>query len=133
MTTTQKPWIAFPPDWTWISVGFCYFVIGHLFPISILFTLGAGEGWLNAISGIWAFGGLAVIAFIIGYRSVNIAVLEAVIACMIYTFILNVGVSSYWTGTLKLSGEFWMLMAFVTSTISATMGELVQNMKTAKG
>jgi len=127
MDTIQKQWITFPPDWTWISVGFCYFVIGHLFPISIMNWMSRSFSFFQTLSSAWAFGGLAVIAFIIGLKSKNIAVLEAIIACLLYTLVMNVAMANMWTGSLRLTGLLWMIVAFVTSTISVTIGEIVQS------
>ncbi|MCK9410054.1 MAG: hypothetical protein WCX28_08220 [Bacteriovoracaceae bacterium] len=125
----NKPWITFPPDWKWITVGFCYFVLGHLFPISLMNLLSSGGGLFYAITGAWSFGGLAVVAFIIGYRSKNIAVVEAVIASILYTLVMNVAVMKMWTGTFQLSGFRWMVMILAISIISATIGEVIQSMK----
>lgn len=132
MNTTQKLWITFPPDWTWISVGFCYFVIGHLFPISIMNWMSLTNGFFQSLTIVWTVGGLAVIAFIIGFKSKNVAVLEAIIACLVYTLIMNVAMAHMWTRSLRLTGTLWMILAFVTSTISVTMGEIVQAMKEKK-
>jgi hypothetical protein len=129
MKTIKKQWITFPPDWTWISVGFCYFVIGHLLPLSILNWMSHSSSFFQVLYTAWAIGGLAVIAFIIGFNSKNIAVLEAIIASLLYTIILNVAVANMWTQTMTLTGPLWMVLAFVTSAFSATIGEIVQSMK----
>jgi hypothetical protein len=129
MNTEQKPWISFPPDWRWITVGFCYFVLGHLFPISLLNLLSVNGGIFSAITSAWAFGGLAVVSFIIGFRSRNIAVLEAVIASIAYTLIMNIAVMNMWTRTFQFTGVRWMFMILTISIISATIGEVVQGMK----
>jgi hypothetical protein len=129
MESNARKWISFPPDWTWISVGFCYFVIGHLLPLSILSWMSSGDGMFQYITSVMSFAGLAVIAFIIGYRSRNIAVVETVIACLLYTFIMNVATSQMWNQSFRMAGPAWMMLAFVTSALSATMGEIVQSMK----
>ena len=129
MNTNQNKWITFPPDWTWVTVGFCYYVLIHLLPMSILNWMSGNNNFFQMLSSAWAFGGLAVVAFIIGFKSKNIAVLEAIIASLLYALTLNVAMANMWTESLTLTGPLWLILAFVTSAISATIGEIVQNMK----
>jgi hypothetical protein len=129
MTTEQRPWITFPPDWRWITVGFCYFVLGHLFPISVLDLLSVGHGVYHNVSAVWSYGGLAAIAFVIGYRSRNIAVLEAAIASTVYVLMINGAVANKLTDAWKLTGFRWMIIILAITIVSATIGEVVQSVR----
>jgi hypothetical protein len=132
MTTTKNKWISFPPDWLWVAVGYCFFVIGHLFPLSIFHWLSVTGTWMGSIAAAWAFGGLAVISFMIGFRSRGVRIVEAVIAALVYTVTMNIAFSNFWTGTLQINGAKWLILAFITSAISASIGEVMQLVKTKK-
>ncbi|MEW5797584.1 MAG: hypothetical protein AB1728_01135 [Bacteroidota bacterium] len=130
MNTSQQQWISFPPNWTWITVGYCFYILGHLFPLALLYWLAGSGGIVRMIAGAWSFGGLAVVAFIIGYRSRGVTIIEPVVAALVYAATMNVAFSSFWTGTLEINGTLWLVLAFVASSISATIGEVLQHMKT---
>jgi hypothetical protein len=129
MTTSQQQWITFPLNKTWIVVGYCLYVVGHLFPLAMLYWLEGNGGMVRAVAGAWSFGGLAVIAFIIGYRSRGITIIEPIISALLYTLTMNVAFSNFWTGTLQINGLLWLVLAFIASSISATIGEIMQHMK----
>lgn len=127
MTTTKLQWITFPLNWTWVAVGYSYFVLGHLLPITILQVLSANFLLLKiAVSG-WAFGGLAVIAFLIGYRSRGVTVLEAVIASILYTLTMSAAVGRFWSHSLNVTGELWFGLAIIVAAVSAMLGEVIQH------
>lgn len=130
MSSSQQQWISYPPNWTWVVVGYCYYVLGHLFPLALLYWIMGTGGIVRLFAGTWSFGGLAVVAFIIGYRSRGVTIIEPVIAALVYAATMNVAFSNFWTGTLEINGTLWLLLAFIASSISATIGEMMQHMKT---
>ncbi|MBI2427563.1 MAG: hypothetical protein HYV29_01955 [Ignavibacteriales bacterium] len=130
MSTSQQQWITFPPNWTWVVVGYCFYILGHLLPLALLYWIMGSGGIIRVIAGAWSFGGLAVVAFIIGYRSRGVTIIEPIIAALVYAATMNVAFSNFWTGTLEINGALWLVLAFVASAISAAMGEMMQHMKT---
>jgi hypothetical protein len=129
MTTEPYPWIAFPPDWRWITVGFCYCVLGHLLPISVLEIFSGGHDCIHMVPVVWSLGGLAAIALFVGYRSRNVTVFEAVIACAAYALMMDGAVANKWTDAWRLTGFRWMIVILPGSIVSAVAGEVLQSMR----
>ncbi|MFA5835129.1 MAG: hypothetical protein WDA22_16745 [Bacteroidota bacterium] len=127
MNASKLQWITFPPNWTWVAVGYCYFILGHLLPIAIMQWLSGYFLFLKVVIAGWAFGGLAVIAFIIGFRSRGVTVLEAVISSILYTLTMSVAVAGFWTKAMDISGQLWFILAIVASAISSVIGEIIQH------
>ena len=125
--TGKIQWITLPPNWLWIAVGYCYFILGHLLPIAILQWLSSYFLFLKVFVAAWAFGGLAMIAFIIGFRSRGVTILEAVVSSILYALTMSVAVAGFWSRTLNISGELWFLLAIIAAGVSSTIGEVIQN------
>jgi hypothetical protein len=135
---------SFSLDWRWIVAGYCYLILFHLLPtylmggISTFFVRplfpdggGTGSGWeLMDIAAIWLLGGIAIVAFVVGWKSRGFTVLEPAVSGALYA--LTTALAFHETASVRVRDRaalaivFWMLIVVILSAASAWMGEAVQ-------
>ncbi len=129
-----------PIDWQWVVAGYCYLVLFHLFPtylmngFSIRYAFFPEEALLkeSALAMIWLMGGVGVVAFVVGWKSRGITIIEPLVAGVLYGLTMAVGyhslVSSYSGGVVlqMLVSIFWLLMIAILSAGCAWIGEAYQ-------
>lgn len=120
------------PDWRWVWIGYCFFVVLHLLPTMILTLMsrsGMGLGW-DIGTLLWMFFGIAIVGAYIGFKSKGVTVLEPAISGALYTLTLVVSIRKLWDlpfGWRPLLSAFGsMLAAFAIALVSAWLGELLQ-------
>ena len=127
-------------DWRWIVAAYCYLVLFHLLPTSLMgglmifprFPGGGGGSGLNPsdLATIWLLGGIAVVSFIVGWRSKGFTIVEPVVAGMLYAITTTLGfhelVRVHVRDRVALAAVFWLLIVMILSAVSAWMGEAVQ-------
>lgn len=120
------------PDWKWVGVSYCFFVVYHLLPTIVMiafFRGGLGLGW-NVGSFLWMFFGLALVGIYVGYKSVGITIIEPAISSVAYVLTLMVALHSAWNlpyglRSLWTSGAV-ILAAVAIVIVSAWIGETIQ-------
>ncbi len=141
--TTKK----IPIDWQWVVAGYCYLVLFHLFPtylmngFSIRFAFQPEEVVLkeSTLAMVWMMGGVGVVAFVVGWRSRGITIIEPLVAGVLYGLTMAVGyhslVSTYFHGGVVLQmlvSVFWLLMIAMLSAGCAWIGEAYQKREEAR-
>lgn len=115
-------------NFEWVGMGFCFFVVFHLLP-SYFFGL---LSFSRDLMIIWVYSGLAFISCYIAYRSRGFTIFEPAIAGTLYLIVLAYSipylVEQQWK-TRGLKPLVWLMAAFVTSSISAYLGEKIQEWK----
>jgi len=121
------------PDWQWVGMSYCFFVVFHLLPAVIMMSLSRadlGIGW-NIGTVIWMFFGLALVGGYIGYKSKGVTIIEPAISAVVYTLTLIVCIRAFWSLPIGWGGAFWstiasLLAAFAVAFVSAWVGENLQ-------
>jgi hypothetical protein len=133
-------------DWRWIVAAYCYLVLFHLLPTYLMGGLmifprfpggGGGSGLKPSdLATIWLLGGIAVVSFIVGWRSKGFTILEPAVAGMLYAITTTLGfhelVTAHVRDRVALAAVFWLLIVMILSVASAWMGEAVQQRKLRK-
>lgn len=122
-------------DWSWVGIGYCFYIVYHLLPSYLLLGL-ARHGLTGELAkGIWLFIGLAVIGGYIGFRSRGITILEPAISGLLYMATLTLLFDQFWGRSFGPRSVgliyVWIVGGFVIVFVSAWVGELVQARKLA--
>ncbi len=123
------------PDWKWVGVSYCFFVVFHLLPSIImvgLFRSGMGIGW-NVGTLVWMFFGLALVGGYVGYKSAGVTIVEPVISSLAYVVTLMVSLRFAWDLPIRVNA-FWasggvVLASMAIVLVSAWVGEVLQAKK----
>ncbi len=138
MENSAKSPFKWEVDWRWILAGYCYLVLFHLLPTVMLGSFAVpvspvgGVGSLKAanVATIWLLFGVAVVAFVIGYRSRGFTILEPAISGVLYAFTTAAGfhglLSSNVREEVPMAIAFWVLIVIILTAASAYLGEIVQ-------
>jgi hypothetical protein len=130
MEKEKKQNFSITIDWSWVGLGYCFFVVFHLLPIVLFYDPYIFSGWLQAVIYGWLFGGLAVIAFLIGFVSRGVTILEAGIAAVVYSITVLAAMSSLGIGkAFSVNGAQLIISAILISILSAWIGETMQSKK----
>ncbi len=113
----------------WVGFGFCFFVTLHLLPAYMLYQLRFFSPALSIIYDVWIFAGTALIAFLIGYISRGVTIVEASIAGVLYSVVLMAAAHRMWDAPVTMSTSVWIYAIFAITVISAIFGEAIQAMK----
>ena len=126
------------PDWRWVGVSYCLFVVFHMLPTILMvgfFRSGMGIGW-NIGTVIWLFFGLALIGGYVGYKSAGVTIVEPAISSVAYVLTLMLSLRSVWnlpvSLKLMLASGVVILASIAIVLVSAWVGELLQVKKQAK-
>ncbi len=135
---------SFSIDWRWVVAGYCYLVLFHLFPtylmngFSVRHLFIPPEGTINeaSLATIWLMGGVGVVAFIVGWKSRGMTILEPAFSGTLYGITMAAGyrtlITSFVHDRPLLTLIFWILMVMITSATCAWIGEAVQSRQLAK-
>ena len=127
-------------DWRWIVAAYCYLVLFHLLPtylmggLTIFPRLPGGDGGSGLkpsdLATIWLLGGIAIVSFIVGWRSKGFTILEPALAGILYAITTTLGFRELVTAHVRdraaLAAVFWLLIVMILSVASAWIGEVVQ-------
>ena len=127
------------PDWKWVGVSYCMFVVWHLLPTII--TIGVFRGTaapgLEIGTVVWMFFGLTLIGGYVGYKSSGVTIIEPAIASFFYVCTLYVSVLHVWSLPIKIYrlpiALAVLLAGCAIVIISAWIGELIQAKKQRGG
>ena len=127
------------PDWRWVGMSYCFFVVFHLLPAVIMMALyraNLGMGW-NFGTIVWMFFGLALVGGYVGYKSKGVTIIEPGISAVFYTLTLIVCIRAFWNLPIGWGNAFWstvasLLAAFAVAFVSAWVGENLQLKKEGK-
>ncbi len=119
----------FKLDWRWIGLGFCFFVSFHLLPSHIIYLMRIISPAMTMLYSIWIFAGMAVVGFLIGYKSQGVTIWEATIASAVYAIVLLAAILEVWHGGLEFRTSYWIIAIIAIATLSAWFGEYIQAMK----
>jgi hypothetical protein len=135
---------SFSLDWRWIVAGYCYLILFHLLPtylmggfstffVSPLFPSGGGigSGWEPSdVVAIWLLGGVAIVAFVVGWKSRGFTILEPALSGALYALTTALAFHELASARVRdravLAIVFWVLIVGILSAASAWMGEAVQ-------
>ena len=81
---------------------------------------------------IWIFGGIAVISFLIGYKSHKVTIWETTIASALYAIVLMAEIHQVWELKFFITSywvPYWIIAIIAIATLSAWLGEYVKVMK----
>ena len=141
---------SFSLDWRWIVAGYCYLILFHLLPTYLIggssgFFLVLrlpGEGGISSslepfdVGMIWLFAGVAVVAFIVGWKSKGFTILEPALSGALYALTTALALHQFASARVRdrevLAVVFWMLIVVILSAASAWMGEAIQQRKLRK-
>lgn len=138
MENTAKGLFTFKVDWRWVLAGYCYLVLFHLLPTVMLGSFAfpvspiGGVGSIKAanVATVWLLLGVAVVAFVIGYRSRGFTILEPAVSGVLYAFTTAAGfhglLSSNVREEVPMAIVFWVLIVIILTVASAWIGEIVQ-------
>ena len=123
-------------DWSWVGVGYCFFVVIHLLPSYLLLGIGKFGEHAELLKAVWLFVGLAIVSFSIGYRSWSVTIVEPAISAILYTITLGFLLREFSGRSFSLrSAGFlyvWIVAILVVATLSAWIGERVQSSRQKK-
>jgi putative effector of murein hydrolase LrgA (UPF0299 family) len=134
----------FSLDWRWVVAAYCYLVLFHLFPTYLMNGFSIRLAWMphgaglneSTLAILWLLGGVGVVAFVVGWRSKGITILEPLVAGALYGVTMAVGyqtlMSSYARDRKLLAAIFWLLMIIVVSGACAWIGEAYQRRQEAR-
>ena len=140
----------FSLDWRWVVAGYCYLILFHLLPTYLLGGSSGffliphlpGEGGIGSGLGsldfgmIWLLGGVAVVAFVVGWKSTGFTILEPALSGALYALTTALAFHQFASARVRdrevLAVVFWMLIVVILSVASAWMGEAVQQWKLRK-
>lgn len=141
---------SFSLDWRWIVAGYCYLVMFHLLPTYLMSGLTGvivGPHALGAISGgsalnpsdvmmIWLLGGVAVVAFVVGWKSRGFTIIEPAISGALYAVTSALAFHELASVRVRdratLAIVFWLLIVVILCTASAWVGEELKKRRVAK-
>lgn len=144
MDTPTKRTFTLQFEWRWIVAGYCYLVLFHLFPTFMLGGLvfprlpGFEGATLRSLdlATVWLFLGLAVVSFVVGYRSRGFTIFEPAVAGILYAFTTAAGFQEAFTSNVRdrlaLAVLFWLLIVVILTIASAWLGEMVQRRRAVK-
>ena len=136
--------MKFTLDWRWVVAAYSYLVLFHLFPtylmngFTIRFSFMQSSGGFNesTLAAAWLMGGVGVVAFVVGWRSKGVTILEPLAAGTLYGITIAVGyhtvVSSYAHEKPVLTAIFWILIIAIVSASCAWIGEAYQRRQEAR-
>ncbi len=132
----------FSVDWRWIVAGYCYLVLFHLLPTYLLGGLSVLMIFLGPFSPthagldpsvvlmVWMLTGIAIVSFIVAFRSKGVTILEPAYAGVLYAVTLAFAFHELLSPSVRsrytLSVIFWLLIVVILSVTSAWIGEVVQ-------
>ncbi len=138
----------FSVDWRWIVAAYCYLVLFHLFPTyllggsSVLIVMLGPVSPFNSgmdpsiVMMVWMLAGIAVISFVVAFRSKGFTIFEPAYAGLLYAVTLGLAFRELLSPAVRdrhtLSVIFWMLIVIILSVVSAWIGEAVQSWKMKK-
>lgn len=135
MAKTSDMILIGKPDWKWVGVSYCFFVVYHLLPTIVMiafFRGGLGLGW-NIGTLVWMFFGLALVGGYVGYESAGVTIVEPAISSVLYILTLMVSLRSVWDlpyGVRSLwASSAAILAAIAIVIVSAWIGEMLQGKK----
>lgn len=123
----------FKLDWRWIGLGFCFFVCFHLLPSHLIYLMRVFSPAITILYSVWIFAGMALIGFLIGYKSRGVTIWEATIASAVYSILLLAAIHEVWHGGVALRTSYWIIAIIAIATLSAWFGEYVQATKERSG
>lgn len=141
---------SFSLDWRWIVAGYCYLILFHLLPTYLLGGSSTflvrphlhGDGGIGSglqpwdIGTIWLLGGVAVVAFVVGWKSRGFTILEPAVSGALYALTTALAFHQLATPRVReravLAIVFWLLIVVILSAASAWIGEVVQQRKLRK-
>jgi hypothetical protein len=123
----------FKLDWRWIGLSFCFFVSFHLLPSHLIYLMRIFSSAATTLYAIWIFAGMAVIGFLIGYKSQGVTIWEAAIASAVYALVLLAAIHEVWHAGFEFKTSYWIIAIIAIATLSAWFGEYVQAIKEKKG
>jgi hypothetical protein len=127
------------PDWKWIGISYCMFVVWHLLPTIVALGLFRGSGIRGFEIGtlIWMFFGLTLIGGYVGYKSAGVTIIEPAIASFFYVITLYVSILNVWGLSVKMyrlpAALAILLAGFAIVLVSAWVGEVMQARKRSDG
>jgi hypothetical protein len=131
LETLKKPIL-----WDWVIVGYCLFVIFHLFPSCFLLGIVRFGMPIKLLGVIWFVLGLAVISMLIGYRSRGITIIEPAISSLLYclTLVFEFVKLPFSHIGLREGGNIylWFSGVLAVSVFFALLGEILQKRKEKK-
>lgn len=145
MNTSHEQRFAWHIDWRWVFASYCYLVLFHLLPTFLLggFSMGAFTFQVTVrvsqmnLASVWLFPGLAVVAFVVGYRSRGVTIIEPALAGVAYAITTSLGFAYLWTpvvrNQLTVSTIFWLLVVVIITSVAAWMGEKAQERRERRG
>ncbi|MGB2867731.1 MAG: hypothetical protein WBD36_04725 [Bacteroidota bacterium] len=131
-------------DWRWVIAAYCYLVLFHLFPTYLMngFTIriallqSSDVFKESTLAAAWLMGGVGVVAFVVGWRSKGVTILEPLVAGMLYGITMAVGyhalVSSFVRERKLLAAIFWLMIIVIVSSACAWIGEAYQRKQEAR-
>ncbi len=139
METQSGMKIFSKPDWKWVGISYCMFVVWHLLPTIVAVGLFRGSGGRGFEIGtlIWMFFGLTLIGGYVGYKSAGVTIIEPAVASFFYVITLYVSTLRAWDLSIKtytLPAAVAILLAgFAIVLVSAWVGEVIQARKKSGG
>ncbi len=119
-------------QWKWVGITFILYVLFYLLPLVITIEFFPN---LFIIPGIWIFGGIVIVAAIVGYISEGVTIWEPAIAA-VGLILLLLGYSAVVVFSTTFRGDFLRgvvflvipaVVVFVLSLTGAWLGERAQN------
>jgi len=111
------------PQWRWIIVPFCLFVLFHLLPFfflsSLLSALIKMTFWTRAVL---VFSSLGLISIYVGYRARGMVFLESALAAVIYILTVKLFLPSYLGIPVYLQNTYFMLESIILGFVFAFGG-----------
>jgi hypothetical protein len=141
---------SFSLDWRWIVAGYCYLILFHLLPTYLIggssgFFLVLhlpGEGGIGSslepldVGMIWLLAGIAIVAFVVGWKSRGFTILEPALSGALYALTTALAFHELASARVRdravLAIVFWVLIVVILSAASAWMGEAVQQRMLSK-
>jgi hypothetical protein len=144
MDTNNSVAVSLGNSWRWIVATYCYLVLFHLLPTFLMGGLilphlsTPGGSRVHAIdpASVWLILGVAVVAFVVGYRSKGFTIIEPAIAGVLYAFTTAAGFRHVFTVNVHdraaLAALFWLLIVVILTVASAWVGEVVQQRRSKR-
>jgi hypothetical protein len=122
----------FTVDWRWIGLSFCFFICFHLLPSHIIYMVRIISPAMTTLHAVWMFAGMALVGFLIGYKSQGVTIWEAAIASTVYAFVLLSAINGLWQAKIEFKTPYWIIAIIAIATLSAWFGEYIQAMNGKK-
>jgi hypothetical protein len=117
----QKKFIDIPKhiDWNWVVLGVCIYIVFHFFVIFLF--VGSLEHSLYEHHGGVMWSGIAIVSFIIAYRSRGITMFEPAISALLYMILWGILSGGY-------AGKNWLkILSIIPFALAgAILGEAAQ-------